>query len=172
MPAVLSPAAPAAKPPATGDEGARPGNVHDHRVERLTRSVAEVAKLARISEQLARDRISDRTLPALHVGGRWFVITRDADVLLGLERVAGDDGRAVLERAFRDRPTLRLAELAAAVGVSERSLQRLVARGELPTRGDGLLDAGRTRRWLLARYVPSRWQVERDRLAAGKRGAS
>lgn len=126
--------------------------------ERLAFSPGQVAGLLGVSARRVRTMLHAREMAHFAVGSRLAVL--DGDVFADLE----DDGRAALRRAWRDRRTIPVAEVAEGLGVSERSLVRQATAGRFPlrqTRGRWIADRDRLVRWLLARRRPSRAEIGR-----------
>jgi hypothetical protein len=132
-------------------------------VEPLGFTVQELAELKGCSKTSIFDRFRFRTCAYLAIGdGTLRVLRGDHNVLMGEEPSPDTDGRATIAGAFAGRSKLRLDEIAAALRVCTRTIERLAKRGELPVEretGRALVDAAEFRRWLLAHRTPTRWEV-------------
>lgn len=121
-------------------------------------SPGQAAGLLGVSARRVRALLASGELAHVAIGARLVVL--DGDVFADLE----DDGRAALRRAWRDRRTIPVAEVAEGLGVSERSLVRQAKAGQFPlrqVRGRWVADRDRLVRWLLARRRPGRAEIGR-----------
>lgn len=136
-------------------------------VEPLGHSVRDLAASRGVSAAALRCRMLRRTLAYVQIGRlgtRVLVLLGDQPVLDGVAPEPGSDGRETVARAFPGRTTLRLGEVATALGVGRRTVERLLRAGELDCvtdeHGRRLVEVAAFRKWILAHRVATRWEIE------------
>eukprot|EP00752_Nemacystus_decipiens_P017675 g15846.t1 len=125
----------------------------------VTFTIEDTASAFGVSPSAIRSRMQSRTLPSLRIGRRLVILSQD--VPRGFGSVGKEDGRDQIAHLFLDRRTLRPDEVANVLGVSKRTIYRMLRDGEIPgdrETGPWTIPAAEFRNWLREHRQPARWE--------------
>tara|TARA_R110002072_G_scaffold100429_3_gene221181 strand:+ start:83264 stop:83746 length:483 start_codon:yes stop_codon:yes gene_type:complete len=129
-----------------------------------------LAGLLDVPHHYVSDRCRARSCAHLALGPRCHVVVDGDHGALVANRPEtdfhqdGPDGRDTIERVLAGRGRIEFYEVAALLGVTERTVYNWAARGDMPFKTDRVgryATRGSIRKWLLSKRVPARWEVQR-----------